>query len=208
MTIARRSSACEAWDLASGDSDADAPRLVRYLGELFSNGGVTETHAPQFHNTYRAAWAACTRRDDEAVPFPPDKRCYLVVDVSGSATALPLEPEGSEHPQAEIVVAWREDEQSLLRLMTDFGWRVLDVDTHPDTVTAILRRRLGNHVVRASDIVPAVLLDGREFDAATAAEARPIVGVPAVASAVRGHAARAPAQPVQPSGPAGLRRSA
>jgi hypothetical protein len=158
-------------------SDGDAPRLVRYLGELFNNGSVTETYAPQFHNTYRAAWAACTRRGDEAVPFPPDKRCYLVVDVCGSAAALPLEPEGSEHAQAEIVVAWREDEQSLRRLIADFGRRVLDVDTNPDTVMAILRRRLGNHVVRASDIVPVVLLDGREFDVVTAAEARPIVGV-------------------------------
>jgi hypothetical protein len=158
-------------------SDADAPRLVRYLGALFNAGRVTEAHAAQFQNTYRAAWAACTRRGDEDVLFPPDKRCYLVVDVSGSATALPLEPEGSEPIPAEIVVAWREDEQSLLRLMADFGWRVLNVDTDPDTVTAILRRRLGDRVVRASDIAPVVSLDGREFDAATVGEARPIVGV-------------------------------
>jgi len=158
-------------------SHSDAPHLVRYLGALFNAGGVTEVHAAQFQNTYRAAWAACTRRGEEAVPFPPDKRCYLVVDVSGSATALPLEPEGSDQATDEIVVAWREDEQSLLRLMADFGWRVLEVDADPDTVTAILRRRLGDHVIRASDIAPVVLLDGREFDAATTGEARPIVGV-------------------------------
>ena len=60
------------------------------------SGGVAEIHAAQFQSAYRAAWAACARRGDDAVPFPPDKRCYLVVDVSGSATALPLEPEGSE----------------------------------------------------------------------------------------------------------------
>jgi hypothetical protein len=157
--------------------DNDAPRLVRYLGALFNTGGVTEAHAAQFQSAYRAAWAACTRRGDEAVPFPPDKRCFLVVDVSGSATALSLEPEDSEHVPAEIVVAWREDEQSLLRLMADFGWRVLEVDINPDTVAAILRRRLGDHVVRASDIAPVVLLDGGEFDAATVGRSRPVVGV-------------------------------
>ena len=113
MTMRRRSGGCGALGLGVWGSDADAPRLVRYLGELFSNGNVAEIHAAQFQTTYRAAWAACARRGDEAVPFPPDKRCYLVVNVSGSATALPLEPEGSEHAPAEIVVAWREDDQSL-----------------------------------------------------------------------------------------------
>ncbi len=158
-------------------SDDDAPRLVRYLGALFNTGGVTEAYAAQFQNAYRAAWAACARRGDQVVPFPHGKRCYLVVDVAGSATALPLEPEDSEHVPAEIVVAWREDEQSLLRLMADFGWQVLEVDINPDTVAAILRRRLGDHVVRASDIAPVVLLDGREVDAAITGEARPVVGV-------------------------------
>jgi len=158
-------------------SDDDAPRLVRYLGALFNAGGVAEAHAGQFQNTYRAAWAACARRRDEATPFPRDQRCYLVVDVSGSATAVPLEPQGSEYVPAEIVVAWRDDDQSLLRLMADFGWRVLEVDAHPEAVTAILGRRIGDHAVRASDIAPVVLLDGREFDAATADETRPIVGV-------------------------------
>jgi hypothetical protein len=158
-------------------SDPDAPQLVRHLGALFNTGAVTETHALRFQHAYRAAWAACARGGDEVVPFPPDKRCYLVVDIAGSATALPLEPEHSNHEHAEIVVAWREDEQSLLRLMADFGWRVLEVDTQPDTVTTILHSRLGDHVVRASNISPAVLLDGREFDAATAAEAQPVVGI-------------------------------
>jgi hypothetical protein len=158
-------------------SDDDAPRLVRYLGELFSTGGVAEIHAAQFQSAYRAAWAACARLGDNAVPFPPDKRCYLVVDVSGSATALPLEPEGSRAVPTEIVVASREDDQSLLRLMTDFGWRVLNIDARPDAVAAILRRRLGGNVIRASGVSPVVLLDGREFDQAAAAEARPLVGI-------------------------------
>ncbi|MFE9690593.1 protein NO VEIN domain-containing protein [Micromonospora sp. NPDC005806] len=74
-------------------------------------------------------------------------------------------------------MASREDEQSLLRLMADFGWRVLEVDAHPETVTAILRRRLGDRVSRASNISPVVLLDGHEFGATAAASARPIVGV-------------------------------
>ena len=51
-------------------SDDDAPRLVRYLGELFSKGGVAEIHAAQFQSAYRAAWAACARLGDDAVPFP------------------------------------------------------------------------------------------------------------------------------------------
>jgi hypothetical protein len=68
-------------------------------------------------------------------------------------------------------------EQSLRRLIPDFGWRVLEVDAHPETVTAILRGRTGDDVARASNIAPVVLLDGREFDAATADETRPIVGV-------------------------------
>ena len=158
-------------------SDDDAPRLVRYLGELFSKGGVAEIHATQFQSTYRAAWAACARRGDDAVPFPPDQRCYLVVDVSGSATALPLEPEGSGAMPTEIVVAWRDDDQSLIRLMTDFGWRVLDVDARPDVVAAILRRRLGGNVIRASGVSPVVLLDSHEFDPAAAAGARPLVDI-------------------------------
>ena len=78
---------------------------------------------------------------------------------------------------AEIVVAWRDDDQSLIRLMTDFGWRVLDVDTRPDAVAAILRRRLGGNVLRASGVSPVVLLDGREFDPAAAAGARPLAGI-------------------------------
>jgi hypothetical protein len=90
---------------------------------------------------------------------------------------------------AEIVVAWRDDDQSLIRLMTDFGWRVLDVDARPDAVAAILRRRLGGNVIRASGVSPVVLLDGREFDPAAAAEARPACRHPAVSSADGGHAA-------------------
>jgi hypothetical protein len=158
-------------------SDDDAPRLVRYLGELFNKGGVAEIYAAQFQNTYRAAWTVCARRGGDTVPFPPDERCYLVVDVSGSATALPLEPESSGSRTTEIVVAWRDDDQSLIRLMTDFGWRVLEVDAFPDTVAVILRHRLGGNVVRASGISPVVLLDGREFDEAAAAEARPVVAI-------------------------------
>jgi hypothetical protein len=158
-------------------SDADAPSLVRYLGELFNAGAVTETHAAQFQNSYRAAWAACTRLGDRAVPFPPDRRCYIVVNIAGSAAALPLGPADAEHVTPEVVVAWREDEQSLLRLMTDFGWRVLETDTDPDAVTDILRRRLGDHVVRASGITPVVMLDSREFNPATPDVARPIVAI-------------------------------
>jgi hypothetical protein len=63
-------------------SDDDAPRLVRYLGELFSTGGVAEVHAGQFQGAYRAAWAAwaaCARLGDDTVPFPPDARCYVSV---------------------------------------------------------------------------------------------------------------------------------
>lgn len=157
--------------------EADSPRLVRYLGKLFNDGAVPEAHAGQFQNTYRAAWSSCARLGEEATPFPPDKRSYLVVNVAGSATALPLEPEGSEYAPADVVVAWRDDEQSLLRLLADFGWRVLDTDADPDAVAGILRRRLGDHVVRASDIAPVVMLDGREFEVSAADEARSVVGV-------------------------------
>ncbi|BCB86094.1 hypothetical protein Psuf_034070 [Phytohabitans suffuscus] len=157
--------------------DTDAPRLVRHLGALFHGGAITEAHAAQFQNTYRAAWAACAGLGAEAEPFPPNTRGYLVVNVGGSSTALPLEPDGGDQETPEVVVASREDEQSLLRLMADFGWRVLEVDAHPETVTAILRRRLGDRVSRASGIAPVVLLDGHEFDPTAAAGARPIVGV-------------------------------
>jgi hypothetical protein len=157
--------------------DTDAPRLVRHLGALFHGGAITETHAAQFHNAYRAAWAACAGRGAEAEPFPPDTRGYLVVDVGGSSTALPLEPDAGDQEPPDVVVASREDEQSLLRLMADFGWRVLEVDAHPETVTAILRRRLGDRVSRASGVTPVVLLDRHEFGPPAAAGARPIVGI-------------------------------
>ncbi|MEV5695258.1 ATP-binding protein [Micromonospora globbae] len=157
--------------------DGDAPRLVRHLGALFHTGAVTEMHAAQFHNTYRAAWAACAGRGTEAEPFPPDTRGYLVVDIGGSSTALPLEPAAGDQEPPDVVVASRDDEQSLLRLMADFGWRVLEVDAHPETVTAILRRRLGDRVSRASGVTPVVLLDGDEFGPPAVASARPIVGI-------------------------------
>lgn len=157
--------------------DTDAPRLVRHLGALFHGGAITEMHAAQFHNAYRAAWAACAGRGVDAEPFPPNIRGYLVVNVGGSSTALPLEPDGDDQEAPEVVVASREDEQSLLRLMADFGWRVLEVDAHPETVTAILRRRLGDRVSRASGIAPVVLLDGHKFDPMDAASARPIVNI-------------------------------
>ncbi|KUL31465.1 ATP-binding protein [Actinoplanes awajinensis] len=157
--------------------DSDAPRLVRHLGSLFHQGAITETHGAQFQNTYRAAWAACAGRGIEAQPFPPNTRGYLVVDVGGSSTTQALEPNGDDQTTPDVVVASREDEQSLLRLMADFGWRVLEVDVHPETVTAILRHRLGDRVSRASGISPVVLLDGHEFGPAAAADARPIVGI-------------------------------
>ncbi|WP_327041342.1 DUF3883 domain-containing protein [Micromonospora ureilytica] len=157
--------------------DADAPRLVRHLGALFHTGAVAEMHAAQFHNTYRAAWAACAARGADVEPFPPDTQGYLVVDVGGSSTALPLEPAGGGQEPPDVVVASRDDEQSLLRLMADFGWRVLEVDAHPETVTAILRRRLGDRVSRASGVTPVVLLDGHELGPPAVAGARPIVGI-------------------------------
>jgi hypothetical protein len=66
--------------------------------------------------------------------------------------------------------------------------RLPPFDAYPDTVAAILRRRFGGNVVPASGVSPVVLLDGREFDPAAAAEA-PACRHPVVASADGGHAA-------------------
>lgn len=156
---------------------ADAPRLVGYLGELFYDGTILDAHAGAFHNAYRSAWAMTTACGESAQPLSATRRSYLVVDVGGTATSFPIEVEDAAPSAPGLVVAGREDEQSLRRLLADFGRNVLEVDSQPDVATAILRRRLGDLVVRATSIAPEVVVNGKVFDTEAAAAATPIVDV-------------------------------
>lgn len=154
-------------------SAPDAARLVRHLGGLASAGAVADIHGSQFQAMYRAAWAACTASGQ--TPFPDTARSYLVADVGGVATALPIEPRGGNTEPLPLVVAAAENDGSLLRLLADFRRPVLMVDAHAEKVVALLRRRLGVQVVTAADVAPAVLVDGKPFDSAAAHPSQSLV---------------------------------
>jgi hypothetical protein len=152
----------------------DAPRLVRYLGDLVADGAVADVQVAQFRSMYRAAWAGCVSRPS-AEPFPPDTRSHLVVEVGGQAKAVPIEREGGDMAAVDVIVASTDDEPSLLRLLADFRRPLITVDTSPAEVTATLRRRLGDQVMRATDIAPVVLVDGNEFEPSGSGGTRSIV---------------------------------
>lgn len=164
---------------------ADAPRLVEHLGRLFHAGLVTDAHAGQFRNNYRSAWAMTAQRGDLVEPLPTTRRSYLVVEAAGTTTTVTLEPaestdgadvENMAEPQpTRVVVAARDDERTVRRLLDDFGRNVLEVEVLPDVVTAILRRRLGSGVIRATEVAPVVLVNGTELVPATTASARHLV---------------------------------
>lgn len=98
-------------------SDADAARLVRHLGKLAADGAVADVYSSQFQAMYRGAWAACASRGQ--MPLPEKDHSYLVTDVGGLATPLPVEPIGANAESIELVVASATEDRSLLRLLTD-----------------------------------------------------------------------------------------
>lgn len=140
----------------------DAPRLVRHLGQLVASDEVPDLYVAQFRNLYQRAWADCVTTPDPR-PFPDDATSWLVADVSGTTTALTIPPVDEEAEPYELVVASTDDERSLLRLLADFQRPVLSVSSGADQVTALLKKRIGERVKRASDIVPIVQVDGRRF---------------------------------------------
>ncbi|WP_432833095.1 sacsin N-terminal ATP-binding-like domain-containing protein [Dactylosporangium sp. CA-092794] len=142
-------------------SDPDAARLVRHLGDLAASDVVADVHGSQFQAMYRAAWTACTTSGQ--MPFPAKARCYLVADVGGVATALVIEPLGHGAEPLPLVVASTDEDKSLLRLLADFRRPVLTIDAHVEKAVAMLRQRIGAQVVAATDVAPAVLVDGAPF---------------------------------------------
>jgi len=143
-------------------SDSDAARLVRHLGDLAASDAVAEVHGSQFQAMYRAAWAACATSGQ--VPFPATALSYLVADVGGVATPLPVEAVRDGSEPLTLVVASAEDDKSLLRLLADFHRPVLMVDGDVERVVALLRRRLGAQIVAAADVALAVLVNGTAFE--------------------------------------------
>ncbi|MGO4860007.1 hypothetical protein [Arthrobacter sp. 2MCAF14] len=72
-------------------------------------------------------------------------------------------------------MASTDDERSLLRLLADFQRPVLSVSSGADQVTALLKKRIGERVKRASDIAPIVLVDGSRFSGIAATDATLLV---------------------------------
>lgn len=140
----------------------DAPRLVCHLGQLVASDEVPDLYVAQFRNLYQRAWADCIVVPDPR-PFPDDAASWLVVDVGGTTTALNIPPVDEEPEPHDLVVASTDDERSLLRLLADFQRPVLSVSSGADQVTALLKKRIGERVQRASDIAPIVLVDGSRF---------------------------------------------
>ena len=152
----------------------DAPRLVRYLGELIADDAVTDVHIPQFRSMYRAAWADCAA-DAAAEPFPRGARSHLAVEVGGQLQVVPIEDDGSEPSPVDLIVAAADDDRSLRRMLADFHRPILTVGTRAAEVTEILRRRLGSQVTRSVEIAPVVLVDGREIELSANSDTRSLV---------------------------------
>ena len=152
----------------------DAPKLVRHLGDLVAEDTVPDLYASQFRNTYQRTWAECVKRPSPQ-PFPAAETCHLIVDVGGTTNARVVPPAGSGKAAPEVVVAAIDDERSLVRLLADFSRPVLTVTSGAAEVAALLRDRLGSDVSRATDVAPVVIVDGKQFEPANAANETTLV---------------------------------
>src|SRR5262249_26458613 len=61
------------------------------------------------------------------------------------------------------------------RLLTDFRRPILMVDSQVDKLVMLLRRRLGEQVIAATDVAPTILVDGVPFESTRSAQSRPLI---------------------------------